>query len=46
MRSQVFPPNPCLASANSPTPLVEQGLRDWWALAGGDGAALVLGLPW
>ena len=47
MRSQVFWPAPCVASANSPLPLVAAGMGNW---TGGDvdvpPAKLVLGVPW
>lgn len=45
MRSQVFPPDPCLASANSPLPLLEAGMRNFTAL-GVPPSKLILGVPW
>lgn len=50
MRSQVFPPNPCIASANSPFPLVMEGLLNFTAPPpqglGLDPNKLILGIPW
>lgn len=47
MRSQVFPPQPCLASANSPFPLVTQGMLNYTQQGLGlDPRKLILGLPW
>ena len=45
MRSQVRPPAPCIASANSPFPGVEDGMLAFEAL-GIAPSKLVLGLPW
>ena len=43
MQSQMY--GPCLATANSPYPLVERGLRQWIDL-GIPVSKIVLGLPW
>ena len=45
MRSQVFWPAPCDASANSPLPLTMSGMAAWADL-GVPPAKLVLGVPW
>ena len=45
MRSQVFPPAPCVASANAPMPLIRAGLAAFGAL-GIAPSKLVLGVPW
>lgn len=45
MRSQVFWPEPCIASANSPLPLVFEGMNNWTDL-GVDPSKLILGVPW
>ena len=45
MRSQVFWPNPCIASANSPLPSVFEGMSNWTNL-GVDSSKLILGVPW
>jgi di-N-acetylchitobiase len=49
MRSQVFPPAPCVASANSPFPLVQTGALAFTAPPpaglGLDPSKLILGLP-
>jgi len=44
MRSQVFWPAPCDASANAPLPLTLAGMGNWTAMV--DPAKLVLGVPW
>lgn len=49
MRSQVLPPAPCTASANSPLPLVRQGMANWTGGTPGvnvDPSKLILGVPW
>lgn len=46
MRSQVFWPAPCDASANAPLPLLLAGMGNWTAELGVDPAKLILGVPW
>lgn len=45
MRSQVFWPAPCIASANSPLPLVASGLTNFTSLSI-PADKLILGVPW
>lgn len=45
MRSQIKPPAPCVASANSPFPGVQEGLMAFERI-GVPASKLVLGLPW
>ena len=45
MRSQIKPPAPCVASANSPFPGVQEGLLAF-ARLGVPAEKLVLGIPW
>jgi di-N-acetylchitobiase len=47
MRSQVFWPAPCVASANAPLPLTLAGMGAWTGLnVSVDPSKLVLGVPW
>ena len=47
MRSQVFWPAPCIASANSPLPLVLDGMANWTGAGlNVDPSKLILGVPW
>ena len=47
MRSQVFWPAPCDASANAPLPLLLEGMGNWTGLElSVDPNKLVLGVPW
>ena len=47
MRSQVFWPAPCDASANAPLPLTLEGMGNWTGLeVSVDPSKLILGVPW
>jgi hypothetical protein len=42
----VFWPAPCIASANSPLPLINEGLVNWTRVLNVPPSKLILGLPW
>jgi hypothetical protein len=43
---QVFWPAPCIASANSPLPLINEGLVNWTRVLQVPPQKLIMGLPW